>query len=447
MVCLANVRPRDGPVKGLSCRRAGANLGRMRNFTEIGRNPLRCLWLTRMDPASPDAGDLAYSFHLLSSLSRAGVRLTVLAMRGTGGRARTAEVNGIEWVIVPWEGGGKLGQGAAQRSLFSSLPNVAMQYHTRAFRRALRCQMARGWDAIAVDHLGMGWVWPAVQAYCRRNAGVVSVYIAHGYESDFRLAMARNFKGNIFHKLALRLDAAKAGRLEREIARSATLFSAITSEDRDRFGNLPNSFVLTPGYARVAAAARTITATTPRRVVLFGSALWLAKQMNMIEFIEAADGLFARQQIELWVVGRVPDHMHGRSVSATRFLGFVEDPQPIFRTARMGIVPERTGGGFKLKTLDYIFNRIPIAALNGSTAGLPLTPGLHYLSFPSIPELVQGVAIAIDNFELLNNLQETAFAECRALFDWADRGQALHDAMLQAHRRLQNAEDCDSKSS
>src|SRR5260370_13648981 len=397
----------------------------MRDLVEIGRNPLRCLWLTRLDPVSPDAGDLAYSFHLLLSLSRTGARVTVLANRRTAERTRTAEVNGIEWVIVPWEGGGKLGRGAGQGSLFSRLPNVATQYHTSSFRRALGRQMARGWDAIAVDHLGMGWVWPSVQAYRRRNAGVVSVYIAHGYESDFRRAMAQNFNGNIFHKLALRLDAVKAGRLEREIARGATLFSAITSEDRNRFGNLPSSIVLTPGYAGVPADPRTITATTPRRVVLFGSALWLPKQMNLLEFVELADELFARQQIELWVVGKVPDHMQGRSVRATRFLGFVEDPQPIFRTARMGIVPERTGGGFKLKTLDHIFNRVPIAALSGSTAGLPLRAGWHYLSFQSIRELAQGVAVAIDNLELLNNLQEAAYAECRSRFDWADRGCAL----------------------
>ena len=408
---------------------------------------MRCLWLTRTDPVSPDAGDLAYSFHLLSSLSRAGVRLTVLAMRRTGERTRTAEVNGIEWVIVPREGGRKLGRGAAQRSLFSPLPNVATQYHTPSFRRALRRQMARDWDAIVVDHLGMGWVWPAVQAYRLRQAGVISVYIAHGYESDFRRAMAQNFKGHLFHKLALRVDAVKAGRLERGIARSATLFSAITSKDRNRFGNLPNSIVLTPGYAGVPADPRTITATTPRRVVLFGSALWLAKQMNLIEFVEVADELFARQQIELWVVGKVPDHTQGRSVRATRFLGFVEDPQPIFRTARMGIVPERTGGGFKLKTLDYIFNRVPIAALSGSIAGLPLTPRMHYLSFRSIPELAQGVAVAMDNVELLNNLQEAAYAECHARFDWADRGRALHDAMLQARRGRQNPKGLDRKSS
>jgi glycosyltransferase involved in cell wall biosynthesis len=426
---------------------AASSVGHPAGPKDVERGPLRCLWLTRMDPVSPDAGDLAYSFHLLSSLSRAGARLTVLAMRRTGERPRTAEVDGIEWVIVPWEGGGKPGRGAAQRSLFSRLPNVAKQHHTPSFRRALRREMARGWDAIAVDHLGMGWVWPSVQAYRRRNAGVVLIYIAHGYESDFRRAMAQNFKGYLFHKLALRVDAVKAGRLERGIARSATLFSAITSEDQNRFGGLPNSIVLTPGYADAGMPAdpRTITATTPRRVVLFGSALWLAKQMNLIEFVEAADELFARQQIELWVVGRVPDNMQWRSVRATRFLGFVEDPQPIFHSARMGIVPERTGGGFKLKTLDYIFNRVPIAALSGSTAGLPLRAGWHYLSFQSIRELAQGVAAAIDNLELLNNLQETAYAECRSRFDWADRGRALYEAMLQARRRQQNPKGHDRK--
>jgi glycosyltransferase involved in cell wall biosynthesis len=416
----------------------------MRDLIEMGRNPLRCLWLTRLDPVSPDAGDLTYSFHLLSSLSRTGARVTVLANRRTAERTRTAEVDGIEWVIVPWAGGEKTGRRAALRSLFGRLPNVATQYHTPSFRRALRRQMVRDWDAIVVDHLGMGWVWPAVQAYRLRQAGVISVYIAHGYESDFRRAMAQNFKGHLFHKLALRVDAVKAGRLERGIARSATLFSAITSEDRNRFGNSPNSIVLTPGYAGVPADPRTITATTPRRVVLFGSALWLAKQMNLIEFVEAADELFARQQIELWVVGRVPDHVQGRSVRATRFLGFVEDSQPIFRSVRMGIVPERTGGGFKLKTLDYIFNRVPIAALSGSTAGLPLKAGRHYLSFQSIRELAQGVAVAIDNLELLNNLQEAAYAECRSRFDWADRGRALYDAMRQARRTQQNPNGRDS---
>ena len=73
----------------------------MHDLTKIGSSPLRCLWLTRMYPVPPDAGDLTYSFYLLSSLSRAGVRLTVLAMRRTDDRVGRASDNGIEWVVVP----------------------------------------------------------------------------------------------------------------------------------------------------------------------------------------------------------------------------------------------------------------------------------------------------------------------------------------------------------
>jgi polysaccharide biosynthesis protein PslH len=407
----------------------------MSDFTEIGRSSLRCLWLTRTDPMLPDAGDLSYSFHLITNLGRAGVRLTVLAAARPGNCPRRPTADGVEWCLfVPKKNAGSYGR-LALWSLFSRLPNVAARHKTAVFRRELHAQLAKEWDAIVVDHLGMGWAWPSVEAYLRRNPRVISVFIAHGYESEFRRIMAQNFKGHIFRKFALRVDAVKAGLLEREIVRSSTLFSVITIEDRDRFGNLPKSVLLTPGYAGVPAQFRTITSTTPRRALMFGSALWLAKQMNLVEFVEAADELFSRNQIELWVVGRVPDYLHARNVRATRFLGFVEDPKPIFRSVRIGIVAERTGGGFKLKTLDYIFNRVPIAATRGGIAGLPLTPELHYLSFESMRELAQGVAAVIDDIERLNSMQQAAYEKCNTGFDWSDRGRTLCNAIQQAVNR------------
>jgi hypothetical protein len=76
------------------------------------------------------------------------------------------------------------------------------------------------------------------------------------------------------------------------------------------------------------------------------------------------------------VVGNVPDHLTAKNhFQTTRFLGFVDNLEPIFRSVRIGLVAERTGGGFKLKVLDYIFNRVPIAAIRGSIAGLPLCRG------------------------------------------------------------------------
>jgi hypothetical protein len=64
--------------------------------------------------------------------------------------------------------------------------------------------------------------------------------------------------------------------------------------------------LLTPGYAGLRVACSEIDAAAPRRALILGNAIWLAKQMNLIEFTAAADELFYERQIELWVVGNVP---------------------------------------------------------------------------------------------------------------------------------------------
>jgi polysaccharide biosynthesis protein PslH len=411
------------------------------SLTEVGANPLRCLWLTRVDPVTPDAGDLTYSLHLLSSLGRSGVRLSVLTLRRAGDSRRRAAIdNAVEWSTVSRESNREIGGRLAIRSIFSRLPNVASQYNTASFRRALQVQMARDWDAIVVDHLGMGWVWPWVEAYRHRKPTVVSVFIAHQCEGEARRRMARNFRGNILRKIALRADATKVGRLERKLVSESNLVSAITAEDLRGFGGLDKIVLLSPGYAGPRVAYRDINDATPRRAVILGSAVWLAKQMNLIEFLAAADELFHQRRIELWVVGNVADHLPVKNhFHATRFLGFVPDLEPILSSVRIGIVAERTGGGFKLKTLDYIFNRVPIAAIKGSIAGLPLRPEVDYLSFESMPQLAQGIAALIDDIGRLNSLQQAAYKKCESGFDWSDRGQTLRDAIQQAMSRKRPA--------
>jgi polysaccharide biosynthesis protein PslH len=418
-----------------------------RSLPEVGSDPLRCLWLTRVDPVTLDAGDLTYSFHLLSSLSRSGVRLAVLALRRAGDRTKKATIdNGVEWSILPWESNREIGGRFAIRSIFSRLPNVASQYNTASFRRALRVQMVRDWDTIVVDHLGMGWVWPWVEAYRRRKPTVVSVFIAHQREGEARRRMARNFRGNILRKIGLCADTAKVDRLEKKLVSQSNLVSAITAEDLRGFGSLDKIVLLPPGYASPHVVYREINDSTPRRAVILGSAVWLAKQMNLIEFLATADELFHQRRIELWVVGNVPDHLRVKNhFHAARLLGFVADLGPILSSVRIGIVAERTGGGFKLKTLDYIFNRVPIAAIKGSIAGLPLTPEVDYLSFESMQELAQGIAAVIDDTGRLNSLQQAAYKKCESGFDWSDRGRTLRDAIRQTMSRKRPAACCPTR--
>ena len=95
------------------------------------------------------------------------------------------------------------------------------------------------------------------------------------------------------------------------------------------------------------------------------------------------------------------------------------------KDARLAIVPERTGGGFKLKVLEFVFNRMPIAALERSVAGTPLEPDDSILMFPNYKDLAAGVVRAVDDIPLLNRLQERAFSACAHRFEWSDRGAHL----------------------
>ena len=86
-------------------------------------------------------------------------------------------------------------------------------------------------------------------------------------------------------------------------------------------------------------------------------------------------------------------------------------------------------GGFKLKVLEYVFNRIPVFALTGSFAGVPLKHEESVMLFPDHTSLAQGVLEAIDDVERLNRLQERAYAACSDRFDWASRGRQILSAI------------------
>ena len=327
--------------------------------------------------------------------------------------AAEAFENRIEWSIVPGR------PNPTVLALASPLPLVAARFGTRDYAQHLKTMLrARDFDVVILDQYAMAWTIGYIQRSERNGASPLIAYIAHNFETELAADIARNFHGNLFRKAALHANAWKTAKAERSLARAADLIVTLTSEDADSLAPLsPLSakLVLPPGYNGPRAPDRQIAQATPRRVVIVGAYRWTPKEMNLSAFLEAADPILQNAGIGIDVVGEMPASLRKAweaRVKATRFHGFVEDLGEFLAARRMGLVVEKTGGGFKLKTLDYIFNRLPIAAIRGSIAGLPLTPGLHYLSFKSMRELAQGVAAVIDDIERLNSMQQAAYEKC-----------------------------------
>jgi peptidoglycan/LPS O-acetylase OafA/YrhL len=396
---------------------------------------LRCLWIARYIPYPLDAGAKVYSAKLAESLAEAGAMVRFLGFGDV--RAVPERGAGIEWRQVP---GNKRGYAAAA---FSSLPIAAAIDATRAYRTLLESQLGERWDAIVFDGYGSGWALNRCLAHRgeAKSPPAVLVHVSHNHEANLWQLMAGECRGSALKRIALRSNANKASTLERRLVRAADLLTTVSDEDRRSLGAAlddTRAIVLTPGYDGWSAPARRIGADTPRRVILMGSFQWVVKRENLVRFLALADPVFLEHGIELDVIGDVPadllPELRARC-RATRFHGFVSDVEPLFARARLGVVPESIGGGFKLKFLDYIFGRLPVATLSQAAAGLPPELRRTLLTNDTLDGLVRAIVSHMDRIGELNRMQERAFALAHERYRWNTRGDELRQAIAKLQQQ------------
>jgi hypothetical protein len=407
---------------------------------------MRCLWIARYIPFPMDGGAQVYSANLSQSLAKAGAFVRFMGL-GSGAAVPESAV-GVEWVAVP---GRKRNRAVAA---LSGLPFAAAIDATRAYRLMLETQMQEPWDAIVLDGYGTGWALERCVAYCRARGTRRSalVHVSHNNEEMLWRVMGREARGSALKRLALRRNATKVATLERRIVRAVDLLTTITDEDRSTLGAAvapDRSLSITPGYTGQIVGARRITAATPRRVIIMGSFQWVVKQVNLTRFVEIADPIFEKRGIELDVVGDIPEAFLASLKArcrATYFHGFVTDVAPYLARARIGIVPEPIGGGFKLKFLDYIFGRVPVATVSQAVAGLSAELQLAMLKNDSLAGLVGDIVSRIDHIDELNRMQEQAFALGNTQFDWNVRGERLLLAIAAIRERAADGHGSGSSS-
>ena len=401
---------------------------------------MRCLWLTRKFPHPANSGELIYSAGLVASLGKAGADLKVIAHDNdeqpvgriaSGGEFRHEE--GVRWQL------GAAAFDSRAWSLLTTLPSDSYRLRGGGLGRMFESALAsEPWDAVIVDHAAMGWALTPFLNYrrqCPPEKAPKLVYVSHNYEARVRREVASHAREPFPWNLALKWDARKYARQERALCGAADLVTAITDAEaeayRREFPDKPY-LTLTPGYSGEKSAGKVISDDTPRRVVMTGSFEWIAKRINLERFLEVAEQPFAEAGIELQIVGK-SDEAFRRRIAAKfpsiDFVGKVLDVIPYLQSARMGLIVEIVGGGFKLKSLDYVFNGLPIAGLTEAVEGLPLDNPDDILLESFLPKLVRDVVEIVDDFERLNCMRVTAFRKCARAFEWDERGVRLASAI------------------
>ena len=390
---------------------------------------MRFVWVVKEVPLNPDSGAMLYSNGLMQGLLEGGATGTLIAFERSG--TEDADAAGLQVHSIAHTAKDRL----RFLSLLTGDHSDSFRHKNRHFETVLREALFTNPDVLVIDYFCMGWTLEVLeQAVSAGAKRPIVVHIAHDYESSLRFEVAECMP-NPFLKRVLRVDAAKAAQLEKDLLCASNLLVTITEEDKTRFQKdapwLP-ILALTPGYDGEIAPTQVINENRPRRVVIAGAMDWIVKQRNLRRFLQAAEGPFQAAGIDLLVAGRAPQsfiqELAGRYPSWT-FMGRVADLNPCLSLGRIGIMPDEVGGGFKLKYLAYIFAGLPVASIRSQIVGLPIDPDRDMLTGDTPDELVAAIVETIDDLPRLNAMRQRCWEACAAGFKWQDRGVLLQNTL------------------
>ena len=394
---------------------------------------MKVLWLARSIPLPLDAGDRIYTAHLAASLAEQQATVTFLGLRPRESHDAGKLSHKVIWRAVDAEPAGQW-KFLLSRSPMAEARNVVGPY-VETVRSALSGER---WDAVVLDHYAMTWCLDIIQK--AKFAGRL-VHVGHDFETHVTRDLADAYRGNPFKGWLLRENSRRVAAAEQRLTRHCDVIVTLTERDSASFrdcGFDGRSLVLPPGYRGPVCTNRTIRDSTPRQVIAVGSFEWTAKQLNLENFLRAAAQRLADERIGIRIVGRVPDNILLRlkaSFPTVQFAGFVPDLMAEFDNTRIALVFDETGGGFKLKMLDYIYSRVPLFGLSNALEGLPASVKDHTVSVTNLPSLVDSIATRIDDIDVLNQMQGRAAEAVGEIFNWERNGERLYEALLKPAER------------
>ena len=403
---------------------------------------MKVLFLTYDHPFPIKYGGHVYTGNVARGMASRVEAFEAMAYREDVTEQEVRSDDAADWTLFPKRKRSRL------RQALSRLPVLAIDHKTRPFGEEVARKLdTLQPDVIVFDHIAMVWLLPLVQRH--RDAQPperrpLLVYLSHNVETDLRRQIARNYDGNALLKTMARLDAEKAARAERQLVDACDITTAETTEDADRFGELfgcDRTVIVTPGYDGHYVEARTIDEQTPPDVVVLGGRLSLMKRLVLDQLLKDAASEIVSRGFGLHVVGPISDDYKRQVEQAhpeVTVHGFVDDVRPTLAKMRLGIIADHVGGGFKHRILTYVFNRVPIIAEPVAMAGVPLTPGEHYVpvdDYAAIPAALDEIG---SDFGRLQAMQDAAFDTCREYFSW-DRTseQFVTDLRERLDRRTQ----------
>ncbi len=288
-------------------------------------------------------------------------------------------------------------------------------------------------DVFVLDHFQYWWL---IFFLRKRYPKVEIVLISHNLE--FRNKWSYVKYAPVAFKVFAMIEYPVVLLWEWLCSKKADLITSINSDEKkiyDQWIDDKQTLLIPPYFkdSNIDIELRSFS-LEPKNLLLVGSygykaknlnALWIAKQMHEI----ATD----IPNINLKIVGRGATDdlaMQLNSFQNVEFLGEVEDLSSIYQKSLAVIVPERLGGGFKLKILEAISNKKPMIIHNEAVKGTGLVVNEDCLIFEDKNSLKIAITQLFESEERYFQLAKNAHDRATKIFDQKTIVQKLETIFL-----------------
>ena len=221
------------------------------------------------------------------------------------------------------------------------------------------------------------------------------IYISHNAEFLLSVNNAKNSK-SLFDKLVYLQDSLKTKLYEKKWLHHFDLITTISEYDKDYYGKLFKNkkiSVLRPVFEIVNLnpnANKDIN-----QVIIVGSFLWGPKIENLLSFLNSKNfKQLHANNISLTIVGNA-DPLLVKTINSefkgVFMTGRVESVDPYYEKAKIAIIPEILGGGFKLKIAEAAIHKTAIFSVKGAITKCNLRKETHFIEAFNFDDLINKI--------------------------------------------------------
>jgi len=297
--------------------------------------------------------------------------------------------------------------------ILSNKPGMIINRESQNYTRALEELIAKNdYDYIFVNHQKMIFTLSSILANKKTSE---IIYCSHNAEYLLSKNNATNSK-SLIRRIVYWQDAIKMKRYEKKWLHKFDATSAICEFDQEYYLkelNLANVHIIRPFIEPFQEKTASTIEKDFKEIVIVGSFDWGPKTENLLKFLEAKNfDLLHANGFNITIVGKSNQDLVNtvnKNFKGVHMTGSVPDVVPYYERAKISIIPEKLGGGFKLKVAEAAFFNTSIFAIKGAITKCNFIKEEHYKEYDSFEKLITGVLNSISNQEQLKTVVDNAY--------------------------------------